>query len=370
MIFRTFALLLVLAATFARADDLVQSDVFAAGRDGYHTFRIPAMVVTNKGTVLAFAEGRKNGRGDSGDIDLVARRSTDAGRTFSPMQVLWDDAANTCGNPAPVVDRKTGTVWLLMTHNHGTAIEKAITENKAGAPRTVWITHSDDDGVTWAKPTEITADAKDAGWTWYATGPGAGIQLKSGRLAIPCDHKRPGDHGYAHVIYSDDSGKTWKLGGSVGPNTNECRIVELSDGHLMLNMRNYGIKNADAAKLGRAISTSADGGLTWSEVTHDSTLVEPVCQASLIPGPPVDGRASFLFANPASAKRENLTIRLSLDDCKTWPRSVVLHPGPAAYSDLALLPDNTILCLYERGTKSPSERITLARLRAEDLKPR
>ena len=369
MIRHTFALTILLCATLASAADLDQSDVFSAGQDGYHTFRIPAMVVTTKGTVLAFAEGRKNGRGDSGDIDLVFKRSTDAGRTFSPMGVIWDDADNTCGNPSPVVDRKTGTVWLLMTHNHGTAIEKEITENKAGAPRTVWITHSDDDGVTWAKPTEITATAKDPGWTWYATGPGAGIQTAAGRLVIPCDHKRPGDHGYAHVIYSDDAGKTWKVGGSVGPNTNECRVVELGDGRLMLNMRNYGIKNAEAAKLGRAIATSADGGQTWSAVTHDSTLIEPVCQASLISGPAVDGHATFLFANPASAKREKLTIRLSPDDCKTWPRSRVLHTGPAAYSDLALLPDNTILCLYERGEKSPSEQISLARLRADDLKP-
>jgi sialidase-1 len=368
MILRTFALL-VLAAGLAGAQELAQSEVFAAGGDGYHTFRIPAMVVTTKGTVLAFAEGRKNGRGDAGDIDLVAKRSTDAGRTFSPLQVIWDDAANACHNPAPVVDRNTGTVWLLMTHNHGSAVEKDITENKGGTTSTVWVTHSDDDGVTWAKPTEITAAVKAPGWTWYATGPGAGIQTAAGRLVIPCDHKRDGDHGYAHVFSSDDAGKTWKLGGSVGPNTNECRVVELSDGRLMLNMRNYGIKNADAAKLGRAVATSADGGQTWSAVAHDSTLIEPVCQASLIAGPAVGGRGSFLFANPASAKRERMTIRLSPDDCRTWPRSRVLHAGPAAYSDLAVLGDGTILCLYERGSKSPYETITLARLRAEDLKP-
>src|SRR4051812_3717727 len=263
---RTLTFIVLLAARLARADAPAESAVFTAGQDGYHTFRIPAMVVTTKGTVLAFAEGRKNGRGDSGDIDLVCKRSTDAGRTFAPPQVIWDDEANTCGNPAPVVDRTTGTIWLLMTHNHGTAIEKEITENKAGAPRTVWITHSDDDGVTWARPTDITSTVKEPTWTWYATGPGAGIQTAAGRLVIPCDHKRPGDQGYAHVIYSDDAGKTWKLGGSVGPNTNECRVVELADGRLMLNMRNYGLKTVDAAKRGRAVATSTDGGQTWSEV--------------------------------------------------------------------------------------------------------
>jgi sialidase-1 len=366
MVLRTFAVLFLCAA-FARAEELARIDVFTGGQDGYHTYRIPAMVVTTKGTVLAFAEGRKQGGGDAGDIDLVLRRSTDGGRTFSAVGVVWDDAGNTCGNPAPVVDRRTGTVWLLMTHNPGTAREKDITAGKPGVTRSVWVTHSDDDGLNWAKPIDITADVKPSDWTWYATGPGAGIQTVAGRLVIACDHKRPGDRGYAHVIYSDDAGKTWKLGGSAGPGTNESRVVELTDGRLMLNMRNYGGK--DAGRKGRAVATSGDGGRTWSEVTHDGALVEPVCQAAFVRGPIVSNRPTYLFANPASAKRENLTLRLSDDECETWPRAFVLHPGPAAYSDVALLDDGTILCLYECGSQSPYERIALARVRVDQLKP-
>jgi sialidase-1 len=267
-----------------------------------------------------------------------------------------------------VVDRRTGTVWLLMTHNPGDVREPELTTGKARGTRTVWVTRSDDDGRTWAKPREITAEVKPAEWTWYATGPGAGIQTASGRLVVPCDHKRPGDVGFAHAIYSDDSGQTWRLGGSAGPNTNESRVVELSDGRLLLNMRNYGVKGA--GKLGRAIATSTDGGVTWPEVTHDAALIEPVCQASLIRGPAsAEGRPTFLFANPASSKREKLTLRMSEDDCRTWPRAVVLHAGPAAYSDLALLADGTILCVYERGEKNPYERITLARVRSDEVRP-
>ena len=362
MLPNTFAVLMMSAALglTAAAVDPEHAEVFSSGKDEYHTYRIPAMVVTPKGAVLAFAEGRKQGAGDAGDIDLLVKRSDDGGRTFSAAQVVWDDGGNTCGNPSPVVDRRTGTVWLLMTHNPGDVREKDITPGTAGATRTVWVTRSDDDGRTWAKPTDITVAVKKPEWTWYATGPGAGIQTASGRLVIPCDHKRAGDLGYAHVIYSDDAGKSWQLGGSAGPNTNESRVVELSDGRLMLNMRNYGVK--DAAKRGRAVATSPDGGRTWSEVTHDPVLIEPVCQASLVRGTDAaGGRATFLFANPASAKREKMTVRLSHDDGKTWPHAKELYAGPSAYSDVAVMGDGTILCLYERGEKSPYRSIVLAR---------
>jgi sialidase-1 len=160
------------------------------------------------------------------------------------------------------------------------------------------------------------------------------------------------------VLYSDDHGKTWQVGGVLGPGVNECKVAELSDGSLILNMRNY----PKGERHERDIATSKDGGLTWSAISHDAALVEPVCQASLLAIPKV----GHVFSNPAHAsKRENLTIRLSEDDCKTWPHARVLHPGPSAYSDLAVPADGTILCLYERGGKSSYERITLARFTAD-----
>src|SRR5215212_7644444 len=134
----------------------LRTDVFVAGADGYHTYRIPSVIVTPKGTVLAFCEGRKAGRGDAGNIDLLLRRSTDGGKTWGKAQVVWDDGDNTCGNPCPVVDAKTGTVWLLLTHNFGKDTQSKIVAGTGQGTRTVWVTRSTDDGATWAAPIEIT----------------------------------------------------------------------------------------------------------------------------------------------------------------------------------------------------------------------
>ena len=148
------------------------------GQGGYHTYRIPSLIVTTKGTVLAFCEGRKQSASDAGDIDLLLRRSRDGGKTWSAPQVVWDDGPNTCGNPCPVIDAKTGTIWLLLTHNLGSDSESKIVDGTSKGTRTVWVTRSDDDGATWARPVEITSTVKRPDWTWYATGPGVGISLE------------------------------------------------------------------------------------------------------------------------------------------------------------------------------------------------
>jgi sialidase-1 len=346
--------MIAVAARPAGAEPVGQQALFTSGEGGYHTYRIPALVTTTKATLLALCEGRKKGRGDSGAIDLLLRRSTDGGKTWGKAQVVWDDGENTCGNPCPVVDAKTGTVWLLMTHNLGGDIEARILDSTSKGTRTVWVTRSDDDGVTWTRPVEITKDVKKADWTWYATGPGVGIQTKVGRLVVPCDNYVKGTkERQAHVILSDDGGKSWKLGGVVGPDCNESQAVELADGSLLLNMRSYRGNNR------RLVAHSKDGGETFSKPEEDRALVEPVCQASVLRLPGRDG--GVLFSNPASTKRERLTVRLSTDECKTWAHAKVLHEGPAAYSCLAVLPDGTIACLYERGDKGASETITLAR---------
>lgn len=327
-----------------------QINIFVSGMDGYHTFRIPSLIVTQKGTVLAFCEGRKGARSDTGNIDIVLKRSFDGGRLWQPMEVIWDDGDNVCGNPCPVIDRDTGTIWLLLTHNLGHDHEREIMDGTSEGTRTVRVTKSDDDGVTWSKPVEITGTTKKPDWTWYATGPGVGIQLAGGRLIIPCDFAVKGTKDYgSHIIYSDDHGKTWKLGGSVQPKCNECQVVELTDGSLLLNMRSYHGLNC------RAVAKSFDGGLTWSGVTHDRTLVEPVCQASLI-----RYGDSFLFSNPAGTTRVNMTVRMSRDNCGSWTLSRTLYPGPSAYSCLSVLDDGTIACLYERGENHPYEMITFA----------
>jgi sialidase-1 len=359
-----FAVLGTSAAS--QAVDLEQTPLWTAGDDGYHTFRIPSLIVSTAGSLVAFSEARKGGTSDTGNIDLVMKRSTDGGRTWSKQQVIWDDGDNTCGNPCPVVDQATGTIWLLLTHNLGKDNEAAITAGKARGTRTAWLSHSDDDGQTWSPPHDITRDVKDPEWGWYATGPGIGIQLRHGehrgRMVVPCDQKNDGK--FSHVIYSDDGGQSWRIGGKIAE-FNECQVVELGDGRLMLNMR-----NADKSRKQRGVVTSKDGGVTWSEVRADDQLIEPVCQASIVRHSwPAEGKlGAILFSNPASVKRENMTVRLSEDDGQSWPYARVLWAGPSAYSCLAVLADGTVLCVHEAGEKKPYEKILLSRFNLDWIK--
>lgn len=339
---------------------LTQTDLWSAREGDYHSYRIPALLPAGKGALLAFCEGRRNSSSDTGDIDMLLKRSADAGKTWTDTHLIADHGADTIGNPCPVVDRKTGIVWMLLTGNPGKADQKQMRAGEGPATRTVWVASSPDGGVTWSAPKEITSAVKRPDWTWYATGPGVGIQLKSGRLLIPCDHNRK-DSGarHSHVIYSDDHGETWKIGGVLGENTNECQVVELPDGDVLINMRSYHGKNR------RAIARSKDGGLSWSAIALDQSLIEPVCQASLI-----RYGKNLLFANPADLKRIRMTIRLSRDGGATWPQAKLLHEGPSGYSSLAVLRDGLAGCLYERGEKSYAEKITFARFNPDWLRPR
>ena len=208
-----------------------QFGLFVSGEDDYHTYRIPAMVVTNHGIVLAFCEGRKEGQHDHGNIHLMLKRSFDNGKSWTPMQLVWKEETGaekvTWGNPCPLVDHETGVAWLACCRNNDR----------------VFVFSSEDDGESWSEPREITVSVKDDGWGWYATGPGNGIQATTGRLIVPCDHcigfpERSKPY-YSHVFYSDDHGRTWRLGGTVGNWNNECAVVELMNGALLLNMRTW-----------------------------------------------------------------------------------------------------------------------------------
>ncbi len=350
----------------------IGSPVYTQGEGGYDTYRIPALAVTKAGTVLAFCEGRKRSKSDTGDIDLLVRRSTDSGQSWGMQQVIWDNAGNTCGNPCAVLDRDTGTVWLLMTWNRGEDPESKIIDQTSLDTRRVFVTQSTDDGQSWTAPKEITGDAKKPDWTWYATGPGSGIQVEEGpnkgRLVIPCDHIEAGTKRYySHIIYSDDHGATWQMGGSTPEDqVNECEVVELAGGRLMLNMRNY-----DKAQKNRQVAVSDDGGMTWTGQRFDETLVEPICQAAierLVPSAG-GGQSILLFSNPASeAGRMNMTVRASFDQGQTWTAEEVLHRGPSAYSDLAVLANGEIGCLYEAGEEHPYESIVFAEFPLTALK--
>lgn len=340
------------------------SDVYTAGEGGYHTYRIPSVIATTKGTLLAFAEGRRAAAADAGDIDLIVRRSNDGGDSWSPIRIVWDDGANTVGNPCPVIDARTGAIWLLITRNLGADREAAIIAGTSAGTRTVWVVKSNDDGLTWSSPVEITSAVKPADWGWYATGPGVGIQTSSGRLVIPANHSESGIH-RSHLFFSDDGGTSWRLGASADAGTNESQVVELTDGRLLLNMRNHPAKPENF----RMIATSDDLGRTLSKATEDRTLVEPPAQASLLrlTSAKRSDRDRLLFANPASTKRERLTLRLSYDEGVTWPVARVVAEGPAAYSSLVALPDRSIGVLFEQGARNPYEQITFARFTLEWL---
>ena len=344
--------------------------IFKSGDYGYQCFRIPALVTTKRGYILAFAEGRKNGCGDSGNIDLVMRRSVDGGRHWSPLQIVWSDGANTCGNPAPVVDRKSGSIFLLTTWNLGTDHERAIIDQTSTDTRRVYVLHSEDDGTTWTRPEEITKSVKNDNWTWYATGPGSGTQISKGhfrgRLIISCDHIEAATKKcFSHVIFSDDHGKTWKLGGSSPKDqVNESAVVALSDGTLMLNMRNY-----DGSKDHRQVATSDDGGISWVNLHADTELIEPRCQASMLRLKKRYRRRNYiLFANPASTeKRENMTVKASSDEGRTWPIEYRVYRGPSAYSDLTNVTKNIIGILYEAGVNSAYEGIVWQEISVAEL---
>jgi len=331
-----------------------QVEVFVSGRDGYHTYRIPAIVVTREGKLLAICEGRKNSSGDHGDICLLLKGSTDGGRTWGEQQVIYADPSEedvTIGNPCPVVDQDTGAIWLSFCRDNND----------------VFMTHSEDEGESWSAPLDITGEVKKPDWTWYATGPVNGIQLRGGpnrgRLVMPCDHRVKGagewrESGRSHVIYSDDHGVTWRLGDATDWGMNECTVVELTDGTVMLNIRSYRGKGQ------RAVALSEDGGVSWSECVDDPTLVEPVCQAGILRHTWADdrgGRSRILFCNPAGNERAKMTVRLSYDEGQTWPVAKLLNAGPSAYSCLVALPDGTIGCLYETGKERAYETITFAR---------
>ncbi|HET7217060.1 MAG TPA: sialidase family protein, partial [Vicinamibacterales bacterium] len=221
-------------------------------------------------------------------------------------------------------------------------------------------------GATWSAPVDISASVRKPDWTWYATGPGIGIQTRNGRLVIPANHATAGTGVHqSHIIYSDDHGNMWHLGGSADAGTNESQVVELADGRLMLNMRNHPPKPENL----RLVATSQDLGGTWATPVPAGSLIEPPAQASLIrlTTAAAGGRNRLLFSNPASVRRERMTVRVSYDEGASWPASRIVHDGPAAYSSLVVLPDRSIGLLFERGDRSPYEMITFARFTLEWL---
>ena len=355
---------------------------YTSGTEGYHTFRIPAVVRAANGSLIAFAEGRRDSPGDSGAIQTVAKTSRDGGCTWSALQVVDSNGNATAGNPTPVVARN-GDLVLLTVHN-GPVSEKDIMSGAVSDQdtRRVYVRRSTDDGRTWTPARDLTATAKLPSWRWYATAPGHATLLThgryAGRIVVPANHSAappPGspDTGTeakyygGHDLYSDDNGQTWHIGFVDGPQDgviapNETTATELPDGTLYFSSRNQG-----SAPAHRLDAYSTDGGRTLTRAYQ----VQPA-----LSGPKVEGsvlqtadRRILLYSGPSDpAARQTMQLRISRDRGQTWQPGPVLTPSPAAYSDLVQADPGTIGVLYETGAAGPYEKIEFRRVPLRDLR--
>jgi sialidase-1 len=291
----------------------------------------------------------------------------DNGLTWGPIITVWDNGPNTAGNPCPVLDRDTGRVWMINTRNLGQDTQTEIQNGTSDGGRTVWVCYSDDHGETWTNPYEITQTVKLPDWRWYATGPGVSIQDSQGRLIVPST-RNTGAAGsaFSFVFHSDDHGQSWQLtGGMAGNNVSEAQVVELSDGRLMMNMRRVGSR-----PLFRAVSRSANRGVTWDTVTHDFALPSSGVQGSILRYTLETEQDAdrIVFSNPANGtddtanSRTKMTVRVSLDEASTWAHNRELHAGWSAYSSTVITQDFLVGCMYEWGTASRYEAFVFERM--------
>lgn len=356
-------------------------------QDGVNTSRIPGLATSKDGTLMAIYDARwDSGRDLQGDIDIALNRSEDGGKTWHPMQRVLDmkewgnlpEKYNGVSDACILCDKNTGTIYIAGLWMHG-VLDKETGKWVEGLTQdsTRWIhqwhakgsqpgvdvketsqfliTTSTDDGKTWAKPINITAKTKDREWWLYAPAPGHGIVLKDGTLVFPTQGRDKNGLPFSNITYSKDGGKTWIASNPAYSNTTECMAVELSNGDIMLNMRdnrNHGVKSPN----GRRICVTSDLGKTWTEhPTSHRVLTEPTCMASIHKHHyrTTDGKSATLlaFCNPNSYKSRNrLTLKLSLDDGMTWPEKYWLmldEWGGAGYSCITSIDENTIGIVYE-----------------------
>lgn len=327
---------------------------------GYPVYRIPALAVSNRGTLIAAYDGRPTMADLPGNLVVLVRRSVDGGRTWLPRQVARSGPAPLgFGDPSLLVDRVTGRIFLFYSATVRQGFWGSATGNDEDDPdvQQADVSWSDDDGLTWTHR-RITASIKDPLWAGLFASSGQGIQLRqgdhAGRLIQQFVIRFDKAH-YAASAFSDDHGATWHMGEPVGPGLDENKVVELSDGRVMLNSR---------AKPFRLVAWSSDGGISYNGLHPDSQLVDPANNGAVIranpaarPGSP-EARRLLISHTADSAERRNLVIQRSCDDGKTWNLARVIESGSAGYSTLISLPGGDVGLLYERGNH---EHITFAR---------
>jgi len=346
------------------------------GDDGVHTYRIPGLVTTGRGTLIGVYDVRRKNGGDlPGDIDVGMSRSTDGGRTWEPMQIIMDMGNDSkwnydgIGDPAVLVDRKTGTIWVAATWSHGNRSWRGsgpgLEPEETGQ---LMLVRSDDDGVSWSPPINITRQVKQPEWCFILQGPGKGITMRDGTIVFAAQYQDPPELKrlpHSTIIYSRDHGTTWQVGTGAFDDTTESQVVEIEPGVLMLNCR-YNRRSA------RVVMTTRDMGRTWQQhPTSGKALIEPgACMASLINADQETGTdlgGWLLFSNPdSSSGRHHITIKASPDRGQTWPEShrVLLdQENSAGYSCMAMIDESTVGILYE-GSQA---HMTFQRLPLTDL---
>lgn len=357
--------LLALAARLHAASLFQQADVFVLGQDGYFAYRIPAVETAPDGTLLAFAEARKHNLGDPGfekqDIDLVLKRSTDQGATWSPMSIIEDPGEQwSAANPCTLVDRERGLVWLFYLRG------KPGRNTFTGRPGTndieTFARTSRDNGSSWSEPidlTKVTRDLTDPKWRTSVVGPGGGICARDGRLAIPVWRFEPWS---VFAVFSTDHGRTWQRGDFVpAVSGDECQLVELADGSYL-----FDIRQQKAAHRWRSLSQ--DAGRTWSKPTAGEAVSPVACAIERYTLKSAgDDRDRLIWTGPRGPARSNLVARVSYDEGRTFAYERTIAAGCAAYSDLTILKDKTVGVLWERGTNVGYQFITFTRFNLEWL---
>ncbi|MEL6251029.1 MAG: exo-alpha-sialidase [Bacteroidota bacterium] len=347
------------------------------GQEGVDTYRIPGLATTDKETLIAVYDTRRNSSTDlQEDVDVGMSRSTDGGKSWEPMKIIMDmkewggkpEIENGIGDPSILVDREKGVIWVAAVWAHGHPGKRNWWASRPGMEPTETsqfvLVKSEDDGKTWSEPINITSQIKDPDWYLLLQGPGKGIQLKDGTLVFPAQFKNKDQIPHSTLIYSKDHGESWEIGTGAKSKTTESQIVELSSGELMLNMRDdRGRENPEGGF--RSVAITRDLGKSWEQ--HSSSgnaLPEPVCMGSLI-STTYRGKEILFFSNPAVSKgpRRRMSLKASFDQGKTWPTAYHLllnEDNSFGYSCLTMIDEETIGILYEGQKEIFFQRISLA----------